>query len=67
MEDCLKIHPIEWYHAIKRLVYSIRRVDLDLQIASIALEHNAPLGTYNQKHFARFTRLARLVLEDWLG
>lgn len=37
--------------------------DLDLQIGSIALEHDAPLVTHNQKHFAR---LAGLVLEDWL-
>jgi tRNA(fMet)-specific endonuclease VapC len=40
--------------------------DLDLQIASIALEHDAPLVTHNQKHFTRLTRLAGLVLEDWL-
>jgi tRNA(fMet)-specific endonuclease VapC len=40
--------------------------DLDLQIASIALDHDATLITHNQKHFVRLTNLARLVLEDWL-
>lgn len=40
--------------------------DPDLQIASIALEHDAPLVTHNQKHFAHLSRLAGLVLEDWL-
>ena len=40
--------------------------DLDLQIASIALDHNASLVTHNQKHFSRLTILAGLVLEDWL-
>jgi tRNA(fMet)-specific endonuclease VapC len=41
--------------------------DLDLQIASIALEHNAVLVTHNSKHFSRLSRLAGLVLEDWLA
>ncbi len=38
--------------------------DLDLQIASIALEHDAPLVTHNLKHFER---VPGLMLEDWLG
>jgi len=37
--------------------------DLDLQIASIALEHGAPLVTHNQRHFER---IKDLPLEDWL-
>lgn len=37
--------------------------DLDLQIASIALEHELPLLTHNQKHFAR---IENLILDDWL-
>ena len=40
--------------------------DLDLQIASIALDQNATLVTHNKKHFSRLTNLAGLVLEDWL-
>jgi Predicted nucleic acid-binding protein, contains PIN domain len=38
--------------------------DLDLQIASIALEFHAPLITHNQRHFER---LPDLVIEDWLS
>lgn len=38
--------------------------DLDLQIASIAIEHNIPLVTHNQRHFER---IDGLVLEDWLA
>jgi len=41
--------------------------DLDLQIASIALEQDAAFATHNQKHFSRLTNLAGLVLEDWLA
>jgi tRNA(fMet)-specific endonuclease VapC len=41
--------------------------DLDLQIASIALDRDAALLTHNQKHFSRLTDLAGLVLEDWLA
>ncbi len=41
--------------------------DLDLQIAAIAIVQQAPLVTHNQKHFNRFTKDTRLVLEDWLG
>ena len=41
--------------------------DLDLQIASIALDQNAALLTHNQKHFLRLTNLVGLVVEDWLG
>ena len=37
--------------------------DLDLQIASIALEHTAPLITHNRRHFER---VPGLVIEDWL-
>jgi tRNA(fMet)-specific endonuclease VapC len=37
--------------------------DLDLQIASIALEHNVPLVTHNRPHFER---VPGLVVEDWL-
>ncbi|MDP1778748.1 MAG: type II toxin-antitoxin system VapC family toxin [Anaerolineales bacterium] len=37
--------------------------DLDLQIASIAIEYNLPLLTHNQKHFSR---IKNLMLEDWL-
>ena len=40
-----------------------RLADLDLQIASIALSHELPLVTHNQRHFSR---IPRLVLEDWL-
>jgi len=38
--------------------------DLDLQIASIALEYDAPLVTHNRSHFER---VPGLVIEDWLG
>jgi len=38
--------------------------DLDLQIASIALDQGATLVTHNQKHFSR---LKGLTLEDWLA
>ena len=37
--------------------------DLDLQIASIALEHNLPLATNNIKHFQR---VKALKLENWI-
>ncbi len=40
--------------------------DLDLQIASITLEHGTALLTHNQKHFSRLTNLTGLALEDWL-
>lgn len=40
--------------------------DLDLQIASIALDHNSVLVTHNQKHFTRLTNFSDLTLEDWL-
>lgn len=40
--------------------------NLDLQIASIALENDAVLVTHNQKHFSRLASLAKLALEDWL-
>jgi|SRR5919108_1348323 tRNA(fMet)-specific endonuclease VapC len=38
--------------------------DLDLQIASIALEHGLPLVTNNVKHFKRVNNLK---LENWIG
>jgi predicted nucleic acid-binding protein len=41
--------------------------DLDLQIASIALEQDAALVTHNQKHFGRLADIAGLALEDWLN
>ena len=41
--------------------------DLDLQIASIALDREAALVTHNQKHFFRLVQLAGLMLEDWLA
>ncbi|MCC6297731.1 MAG: type II toxin-antitoxin system VapC family toxin [Anaerolineales bacterium] len=37
--------------------------DLDLQIASIAIENNAPLLTHNKRHFER---IELLTIEDWL-
>lgn len=37
--------------------------NLDLQIASIVMEHNAVLVTHNRRHFQR---LPDLKLEDWL-
>lgn len=37
--------------------------DLDLQIASIAVENGAPLVTHNRQHFER---IPGLMLEDWL-
>lgn len=37
--------------------------DLDLQIASIALENGAPLVTHNRQHFER---MPGLIIEDWL-
>ena len=40
-----------------------RLSDLDLQIASVAKVHDAPLVTHNLRHFER---VPDLVLEDWL-
>ena len=37
--------------------------DLDLQIASVALQYNAPLVTHNRRHFER---VPGLMIEDWL-
>ena len=37
--------------------------DLDLQIASVALERGVPLVTHNRKHFGC---VSGLVIEDWL-
>jgi tRNA(fMet)-specific endonuclease VapC len=37
--------------------------DLDLQIASVALQYNAPLVTHNRGHFER---VPGLIIEDWL-
>lgn len=41
--------------------------DLDLQIASIALDQGAILLTHNQKHFSRLTDFTELILDDWLA
>jgi tRNA(fMet)-specific endonuclease VapC len=41
----------------------MRLSDLDLQIASIALQHGVPLVTHNRQHFER---VPDLVIEDWL-
>ena len=41
--------------------------DLDLQIASITMDHDAVLVTHNQKHFSRLTSIAGLAVEDWLA
>ena len=38
--------------------------DMDLQIASIAIEYNAILATHNQRHFGR---IDGVMLEDWLA
>jgi len=40
--------------------------DLDLQVASIAIDWKAPLVTHHQRHFGRLVDLAGLILEDWL-
>ncbi|MEI7848755.1 MAG: type II toxin-antitoxin system VapC family toxin [Chloroflexota bacterium] len=37
--------------------------DMDLQIASIALENNVPLITNNIRHFSR---IARLQIQNWI-
>jgi tRNA(fMet)-specific endonuclease VapC len=41
--------------------------ELDLQIASIALDYDAVLITHNNKHFGRLAGVTGLVLEDWLA
>jgi tRNA(fMet)-specific endonuclease VapC len=41
-----------------------RLSDLDLQIASVALQHDVPLVTHNRRHFER---VPGLVIEDWLA
>lgn len=43
-----------------------RLSDLDVQIASIAIESQSPLVTHNRSHFARLMDMADLVLKDWL-
>jgi predicted nucleic acid-binding protein len=40
--------------------------NLDLQVASIAIDWSAPLVTQHQRHFGRLVDLAGLILEDWL-
>jgi len=40
--------------------------DLDLQVASIAIDWKAPLVTHHQRHFGCLVDLAGLILEDWL-
>lgn len=42
----------------------MRLSDLELQIASIAMQHHAPLITHNQRHFEH---MPDLILEDWLA
>jgi predicted nucleic acid-binding protein len=42
----------------------VRILDLDLQIASIALREGAPLATHNGQHYRR---VPELILEDWLS
>jgi len=44
----------------------VRLNDLDLQIASIAIDWKTPLVTHNQRHFGRLVDLAGLIVEDWL-
>jgi tRNA(fMet)-specific endonuclease VapC len=41
--------------------------DLDLQIACIALEAEAPLLTHNQQHFHRLVEIVGLAIVDWLA
>jgi tRNA(fMet)-specific endonuclease VapC len=41
----------------------MRLADLDLQIASIALDYAVPVVTHNQRHFGR---IPGLQVEDWL-
>lgn len=41
----------------------LRLDDLDLQIASVALQYDAPLVSHNYSHFSR---IPHLLLEDWL-
>ena len=41
-----------------------RLSDIDLQIAGIALYHQAPLVTHNRRHFER---VPNLTIEDWLA
>lgn len=42
----------------------MRLADIDLQIASIALQHQSPLVTHTRRHFQR---IPRLILEDWIA
>ena len=42
----------------------MRLNDLDIQIAGIALQHNTPLVSHNQRHFGR---VPGLMTEDWLA
>ncbi len=41
--------------------------DLDLQIASIAIDRQAVLVSHNQKHFSKLSERTGLLLEDWLA
>ena len=41
--------------------------DLDLQIASIAIEAGAPLLTHKRAHFERLVKAGGLQLDDWLA
>ncbi|NPV07974.1 MAG: type II toxin-antitoxin system VapC family toxin [Anaerolineae bacterium] len=40
--------------------------DIDLLIASIALDREGTLVTHNTRHFSRLVGAAGLILEDWL-
>lgn len=69
---------LEWLHfdarSARRYGYLRARLekqglvmsDLDLQIASIALEAGAPLLTHNRRHFERLLAESALQLEDWI-
>jgi tRNA(fMet)-specific endonuclease VapC len=41
--------------------------DLDLQIASIALECDSTVVSHNQAHFERLVEMEGLKLEDWIA
>ncbi len=44
-----------------------RLSDLNLQIASIALEGDSTVVSHNQPHFERLVEMKGLKLEDWLA
>jgi tRNA(fMet)-specific endonuclease VapC len=68
------VHPYdEWtarrFGQLKATLEALGEIipDADLQIASIALEHEAVLVTHNNRHFSRLSSIAGLELEDWLA